>query len=70
MRLDTRRMGEVGGGDPLRGGGLGSVGGLESDSSDDLYNSCCSENLRLKELPKKAPWLAPPTPGCSRGLRG
>ena len=51
--LDTLRMGEVGGGEllPPFGGGEGSVvGGLESESSDDLvefgYDSVCSENLR------------------------
>ena len=54
--LDTLRIGEVGGGEPLppfKGGGEGSVvGGLESESSDDLvefgYDSACSENLRGK----------------------
>ena len=61
-------MGEVGappGGEwppllplPLRGGGEGSVGGLESESSEDPfeveYDSACSEYLRLlKEGPKK-----------------
>ena len=54
-------MGEVGGGELLLplGGGEGSVvGGLESESSDDLvelwYDSICSENL-LGKKPQKPP---------------